>query len=280
MQRNINTEKCRYANEYDATILAKLGFGMLADMGLWTLIATLTVVSVAGFVKGAVGFALPMILISGLGSFLPAEVAIAALILPTVMTNVIQTFRNGMGHAWDSFRKHWRFNVILFAMILMSAQLVTVMPQSVLFLLLGGMISVFTILQLAGWTPTIKRGLERTTEVAAALFAGFFGGLTGVWGPPTILYLTALDVPKKESVRVQGVIYLTGSILLLVAHLKSGVLNATTIPFSAALLVPALGGQFIGLLVHDRMDQVLFRRATLVILTIAGLNLLRRGLLV
>ncbi|NOX41036.1 MAG: sulfite exporter TauE/SafE family protein [Alphaproteobacteria bacterium] len=253
--------------------------GMLSDMAVWTLVASLMIVFSAGFVKGAVGFALPMILISGIGSFMPAEIAVAALILPTVTANLIQAFRQGFGHAWASFRRFWLFNLVLFVMILLSAQLVRVLPQSVLFSLLGAMISIFASLQLAGWKPQIRQGFERITEVSVAMLAGFFGGLTGVWGPPTILYLTALNVPKKEHVRVQGVVYLLGSILLLGAHLKSGVLNAQTLPFSALLVVPALLGQLVGLSIHDRMNQVVFRRLTLIVLVVAGANLLRRGLL-
>lgn len=252
--------------------------GMLSDMGLLALAASLVVVAAAGFVKGAVGFALPMILISGIGSFMPAEVAIAALILPALVTNVIQAFRNGLGHAWVSFRRFWRFNLVLFGMILVSAQLVVLLPGRVLFVILGGPVVVFTLMQLMGRHPVIKQGSERVFEIWMAFVAGFFGGLTGVWAPPTILYLTALDVPKAESVRVQGVVYLVGAILLTCAHLRSGILNGQTIPYSALLVAPALLGQAVGMRVQDRMDQALFRRATLVVLVIAGLNLLRRGL--
>ena len=42
---------------------------------------------VGGFVKGTVGFALPMILISGLGSFLPPDLALGALIVSAVVTS-------------------------------------------------------------------------------------------------------------------------------------------------------------------------------------------------
>jgi uncharacterized protein len=253
--------------------------GILADMDATLIVASLLVVLGAGFVKGAVGFAMPMILISGIGSFMSAEVAVAALILPTVTANLLQALRHGFGHAWASFRKFWRFNLVMFVTILGSAQLVTKLPQAVLFGLLGTMIVLFAILQLAGWQPTIRKGFERVTEIGIALFAGFFGGLTGVWGPPTILYLTALDLPKAESVRVQGVTYLMGSLLLVGAHLKSGVLSGATIPYSALMILPALVGQLIGLRLHDRMDQALFRRLTLIVLVIAGVNLLRRALL-
>ena len=42
----------------------------------------------SGFVKGVVGFGMPMIFISGLSSFLSPELALAGLILPTVASNV------------------------------------------------------------------------------------------------------------------------------------------------------------------------------------------------
>jgi uncharacterized protein len=254
--------------------------GILAELDVLLICTLVLIVLGAGFVKGAVGFGMPMILISGIGSFLSAEIAIAALILPTVLTNLIQAARHGLGHAWASFRKFWRYNLVLFVMILLSAQLVRSLSQAMLFGILGAMIVVFASLQLAGWKPVIRAGFEWVTETGMALVAGFFGGLTGVWGPPTILYLTALETPKSESVRVQGVMYLMGSILLLGAHLKSGVLNGQTIPLSAALVVPALVGQVIGMRAQDRMNQVVFRRATLIVLIVAGLNLLRRAVFI
>ena len=64
-----------------------------------TFVFALAIGLLAGFVKGAVGFAMPMILISGLGSILPAELALAALILPTLVTNGMQALRQGTGAA-------------------------------------------------------------------------------------------------------------------------------------------------------------------------------------
>lgn len=249
------------------------------DLALGLLVPALLIAALAGFVKGAIGFAMPMIMFSGLGSFLPAEMTVAALILPTVITNLMQALRNGLGHAWASFRRFWRFNLILFVTILGAAQLVTVMPQALLFLLLGIMITGFALIQLAGWRPRLRDGGHVAIEVPVALVAGFVGGLTGIWGPPTVLYLTALDVPKAESVRIQGVMYLMGSVLLLASHLHSGVLNAATLPLSAWLVGPALLAQWVGMKAHDRMDQSLFRRVTLIVLVIAGLNLVRRAVM-
>ena len=45
------------------------------------------------------------------------------------------------------------------------------------------------------------------------------------------------------------------------------------------IIVPAVLGTWIGFQIQDRIDQRAFRKATLAILMIAGLNLLRRGLM-
>ena len=110
------------------------------------------------------------------------------------------------------------------------------------------------------------------------MVAGFLGGISGIWGPPTVMYLTALGTQKHEQMRAQGVIYGLGAVSLVGAHIGSGVLNAATWPLSAAMIVPALIGMFCGRQVMDRIDQVVFRRATLFVLLVAGLNLMRRAL--
>ncbi len=285
-QRNKNTEMPKDSNEYDAgkfRLPRELGaFAMidaLAEIAMPLLAASLMVALFAGFIKGAVGFGVPMIVISGIGSFMPAEVAVAALIIPTLITNFVQAFRNGLTNAWSSFLKFWRYNLVLFVMILLSAQLVTVFPEKPLLLVLGGPLVVFTLIQLAGWQPKIRKEFERVTELSVAIIAGFFGGLAGVWGPPTILYLNALEIPKVEHIRIQGIMYLMGSAMLLIAHLGSGVLNEKTIPYSVILVAPVLAGQFVGMRMQNRFNQQLFRRATLFVLMIAGFNLLRRGLI-
>ena len=111
------------------------------------------------------------------------------------------------------------------------------------------------------------------------MVAGFFGGLSGVWGPPILMYFIALELPKTEMVRAQGVSFLLGSVILVAAHLRSGLLLGDGGALSAAMVVPALAGMAVGVAVQDRLDQALFRRATLVVLVIAGLNLLRRALM-
>ena len=111
-----------------------------------------------------------------------------------------------------------------------------------------------------------------------ALVAGFFGGLSGIWGPPIVMYLIASGLPKLELVRAQSLSFLLGSVVLLLAHLRSGVLNPVTLPASAWMVLPTMAAMFVGYAVHDRLDQERFGKLTLAVLVLTGLNLVRRAL--
>lgn len=252
-------------------------WGGLAPQGL---VPAAAVVLVAGFVKGAVGFAMPMILMSGLGSFLPYETALAMLILPTVATNLAQAFRQGAGAAWAVVRGYWRMIVTILVLIAVSAQFVAVFPQGLLFGLLGVPVVAFALVQLAGRPLRFPMRHRRRWEVGLGAVGGFYGGISGVWGPPLIVYLLSAGVEKTENIRVQGVVYLLGAVVLFFAHLRSGVLDATTTPLSAAMVLPAMLGLWLGFRLQDRLDQARFRRWMLVVLALAGLNLVRRALTV
>ena len=252
-------------------------FSDLATLGPTALTLALVLGFLAGLVKGMTGFALPMVLVSGLGSFLAPELALAGMILPALVTNGWQALRQGGRAAIASVRVHWLYLTLMLIVLVISSQIVLRIPTNLLFLLLGLTVTAFTSLQLAGWQPQIDPHNKRKTEIGIGALAGFLGGLTGTWGPPTVLYLTALNVPKVEHVRVQGVVYGLGAVMLTLAHLRSGVLSGPGLGLSIAILPVALAGMAAGVMIQDRLDQKRFRLAVLVVLAVAGLNLIRRG---
>lgn len=252
-----------------------LMFSLLSPIDLCLAFA---VAMLAGVVKGMVGFAMPMILISGMSSFLSPEQALAGLILPTLATNGFQALRHGWRAAVESVQKYRRFLWIGGVFLIATTQLVRFLESSTFLIFLGLCVAGFAMVQLLGLRFRL-RGRSPVVESVVAAVAGSVGGLSGVWGPPTVMYLTALDTAKDEQMRVQGVIYGLGALALVAGHTGSGILRAETVPFSAALILPALLGMSLGGRMQDRIDQQAFRRLTLVVLLVAGCNLLRRGLL-
>ncbi len=251
---------------------------LAAHYGTAALAGAVAGMAAGGFAKGVVGFALPLIGVSIAGSFVPYDVAVALLIVPMLVSNLFQTLRNGLAPALATAARFWRLNLALAAMIALSAQLVVALPERTLFAILGTMVSVFGASQLAGWQPHFPLRHQARVEAGVGLVGGFFGGLSGIWGPPIVMYLVALDLAKAEMVRTQSLSFLIGSLVLFLAHLHSGVLNAETLPASAWMTLPVIVAMFVGYEVHDRLDQARFRRVTLVVLVLTGLNLLRRAL--
>ena len=253
-------------------------FTIIEDIGPILFAVCVTAALVAGFVKGAVGFGMPMILISAIGSFLTPDLALAALIVPTVVSNLWQAIRGGFAAAWRTIRAFRRLIFTLLICIAASAQLVGRIPSTWFFLILGFPIVLFATLQLTSAALRIRPERRSAAEIFVGVVSGLIGGVSGVWGPPVVAFLNATDSPKSAQIGVQGVVYGAGSLVLLLSHVKSGVLNGQTAWLSAALVIPALLGMALGFFVQDRLDQDRFRRATLFVLILAGLNLIRRGL--
>ena len=143
--------------------------------------------------------------------------------------------------------------------------------------LIGVPITLYAGWQLMGRSLALPIHHRRRAEIATGIVGGLYGGVSGIWGPPLVVLLLSLGVDKREQVRVQGVVFLLGATGLTLAHLVSGILNAQTIPLSAALCIPAFGGMLAGFALQDRMDVAQFRRWTLILLVITGLNLVRRA---
>ena len=232
---------------------------------------------IAGLVKGVVGFALPMVMISILGSVVLPELALVGLILPTLVTNEQQALRQGTSAAWSSIVKFRVFMMTALIVLLISAQLIRVIPNALFLGVIGVMVIGFSLLQLTGRRIPVQKE-SMVSHAAIGALAGFVGGLSAVWGPPTVAYLTVMEIDKKEHIRTQGVIYGIGALALTFSHLSTGILNIHTLIFSAILVPAAIVGMRLGRIIQDRIDQSVFMKATLLVLMTAGVNLVRRAL--
>jgi uncharacterized membrane protein YfcA len=242
-------------------------------------LAALAITLFAGFVKGAVGFAMPLILISAFAVFLPPPLALAGLMLPTLVTNISQAFRQGVGPARDTAVTYRRFLIATVIGIAVSAPFAEAIPRTVYLLMLGLPITAFAALQLMGRSLAIRLQHRDRAEWTLGAIGGLYGGISGIWGPPLLVFLLSTGAEKVQAIRAQGVVFLIGAVALLASHLGTGLANAGSLGFSAALCAPALVGLYMGYRVQDRLDQARFRRWTQALLVLTGLNMVRVGLI-
>lgn len=255
-----------------------VAMGIFNDLPAELVLAAALVTFLGGFVKGAVGFAMPLIMVAGLSFFLSPQITVATLILPVVLANLMQAGRYGPSEALGAAREHWRYLLIVCVAILLSAQLLIYLDPADFYLILGIPVVVLTVIQLVGVRFHVPPERRRAVEWSVGALAGGMGGLTGTWGPPTVLYLMALGTERQRQMLVQGLVYGMGAVMLFVAHLYSGVLNRDTWQLSAAMLIPAFFGMYVGFRLGDRLNAARLRQVTLLVLLVGGLNLIRRGL--
>ena len=170
-----------------------MSIGLLSQIEVLTLILALGVATLSGVIKGAVGFGMPLVIVSGLSTFLDPKIAIAGIIAPIVLSNALQTFRTGIGPAIEGVKYFWRYVLVVCIAIFVAAQVVPSIPSKALYFVLGIPVFVLSLIQIMGLRLHIPPQHRGWSEWVVGLISGTLGGLTGTWGPTTVLYLLAKE---------------------------------------------------------------------------------------
>ena len=272
MNRKINHVKV-FSN-YDALNFFKM-FTYLLINDPTTLIIIFSVGLIAGIVKGIVGFALPMILISGLSILISIEQALASLILPTIFTNLIQSFTTSKSSFYKTIGNYKIFLFFSSFFLVISSQIYVILATELIMGFIGIILFVYTFSQILGYELKFTKNNFLTVVIGS--INGFLGGISGIWGPLTVSYLTSLKIEKNEQIKIQGIMYSFGSILLLIGHLYSGILNLYIVSLSLALVPLCIIGLFIGSIIRNKINHATFKTITLIMILIASINLIRKA---
>ena len=114
----------------------------------------------------------------------------------------------------------------------------------------------------------------RLPELAMGLTGGFMGGLTGVPGPPVIMWGTIQSWSREEKRALYQVFIL---VVLFVMLIASALFGQFSWDFGAGALIVAPAtviGAYCGAWVYRRVDDHRFDRLILVILLLSGIGLI------
>ncbi|MGQ9369103.1 sulfite exporter TauE/SafE family protein [Azospirillum sp. ST 5-10] len=240
------------------------------------LAVTLGACLAGGVVKGMLGLGLPMVAVPVLSFVMPVPQAIALLLLPVVASNLVQMSQGG--RVDEVVRRFWPLLVAQVAGLLVGVQFLVALDDSLLAVVLGATILALVGLSAGRFEPRLDVGAERWASPSVGLVAGVLGGFTSFYGPPLIVYLNALRLPKETFVRVLATAYFVGSLPLTLALLANGTMGAREVWMSAAAMAPVFVGLRLGRAVRDRIPQQAFRSLVLVALAAIAVSLIWRGL--
>lgn len=229
----------------------------------------LAVFLLAGTVKGLVGLGLPTITIALTSLVLPLTEAIALIALPTIFTNVWQAAVGGQ--FWVILRRQWPLIVTLMISLYLTMWLVGQKGPNWAFLVLAAVLIVYSGLGLLRIRLHIHADLEKLLAPVIGVVSGFVAGLVGVPIIPLMPYLQGLDIKPSELVQSLGVVLCATSLTLTVSLLNFGLLDGPRAIVSAAAVVPALAGMWVGQQIRLRLSVEQFRLAVFWALLLTGL---------
>jgi uncharacterized membrane protein YfcA len=240
------------------------------------LVVLLGAVSMAAMINGILGFGFALLAVNVVAVAVGAKEAVVVMSLVTPAMSGLQLVRH------RRYAPSWRrFRVLLVAALVGSVvgtQLLVVLPAAVIALALGA----FTVYYVASVLRGERPPMAGATERRLAPVAGFVGGVTnstiGASGPVFGTYMVALGLRGREFAFAISLLFFAMGVL------RAGLLTALdqyTVPLATAAVVlfgPAVASQRVGFWLQSRAPTALIHRAVLIVLLVASVNLLWRGL--
>lgn len=231
----------------------------------------------AGYVKGAIGLGLPTVAIAVLTVFVDLRDSVAIMILPLIISNLVQTLQGPSLTA--SLRRFGPMSGTFCVGLWAGTLALYAFDPRPMTLGLGTVLIVNTFLGFRFPSLSIPRHREATLSPAVGIVSGLIGGATGAQGIGIALYLQLLALDKDDFVQALGLAFFTSSFFLLGGLLQSGAFAGQFPALSLAAATATMIGMPLGQRFRDRIPQQTFRRIILIFLGGLGVNLIRKTIL-
>jgi hypothetical protein len=234
------------------------------------------VVGFAAFVKGFVGFGMPLIAVPILALVLDPKTVIVAFAIPMLFSNLIVMLQGRV--PWGAVRRGLPFIVTLMVGALAGAALLPRLDARLVALVLGSVSLVFALLSLVHVRVSFSPGQERIASPLLGAACGVLGGATTIYGPIAALYLQALKYDKWAFVYVLSVMFWLAAVIQNATFWALQLYQPDTLLYGLLMCVPMFLGVRLGLWLHHRTSATWFHYLVLVVVLLSSLNLIARGL--
>ncbi|MGI9301171.1 MAG: sulfite exporter TauE/SafE family protein [Gammaproteobacteria bacterium] len=218
----------------------------------------------AGTVKGVIGLGLPTVSLGLLTATLDLTTAMALLIVPSFVTNLWQAVVGGSGRA--ILKRIWPFLLMATATVWLGAIALTRVDLSLLSGLLGGLLMVYSTLNLAGVRLAIPTQREIWVGPLFGTANGILTGMTGSFVMPGVMFLEAIGLSRDMLVQAMGMLFTVSTVALALALQGNSLLTIQLSLVSAAAVIPAAVGMVTGQRIRRKLSEDRFRQIFFVVI--------------
>lgn len=231
----------------------------------------------ASILKGIFGIGMPAVLIGFLTFFYDPRTALAMILVGLVASNMRQAM--GKAQIVEILRAHSWFIFCAALAIFLAAYWGGRMPVTLLEILVGASMVLFSLTSLLKIVPPLNPAWKREAQIVAGTLSGFLGGISGIWGAPLGAYLLSLRLEKDLLIQTMGLIFFCQSLFLMAGFVISGELSQQSFVIGLLSLIPIFAGLLLGERLRAHLHNEAFIRGFLIMFLLLGLNLIRRGII-
>ncbi|MFC4248330.1 TSUP family transporter [Natribaculum luteum] len=256
--------------------LGALAFAGVEVTAVGVLIA-IAVLLLGGFVKGTVGFAVGLITIAGIVQVFPPQLALVALSIPFLVSNVVVLVNDGL--PIEFLRTQIGFLITLTVGLFVGVWLLEALSAQLLYLFIAAYVGLFLVFQHV--EEKIYEYAERpSVSVFAGTLSGLLGGAVGAPGPPLVIhsYLNTIDENRTVFVTGTSALFLVAHVVRVVFLANANLLQTTEFVLGALFTVPVFVGVYLGTVFRPYLDERLFALFIKLLLVLIGIRLFLNGI--
>ena len=230
----------------------------------------------AGLVKGAMGFGLPLVAISLLPLVVPVETALALNAIVVVVTNLQQVVQGGQYRA--GFTNAWPLVVGMIIAIPPVAFLAAGLDSDTLLMIVGTAVLVFIAASVINPRLALPARLHKPAGLAFGVVGGVVGALTSAPAAVMAPYMLALHLPRPDYMTAFGMVLSSFGLIVGASYAAVSILDWSHFGPGLISIPVAIAGMWAGDRWARKLATETFRRAVLVLLAVLAVVLIRRAL--
>jgi hypothetical protein len=224
---------------------------------------------ISGIVKGIIGMGLPTISLLLLSLFLDINTAIILIIIPSLITNILQGFYGK--YLKELITEYWSFFLISGFFVYFGTMFFEALNLTTTTLLLSLVIIFYSLFALSG--KVFSSDKINNPFIKSVVFSsnGFFTGITGSLIFPGVFFFQALQFNREKLIQALGIHF---TLLTLFLGLSKFYFHSfLTLKFSHLSIISCIAaftGMFLGNLISMKIEENLFKRLFLYSLIVIG----------